>query len=228
MSFDVWFLKIVERSIWFVLRCDGGVMKKPNYRVRILDGSVIVEHRVSLGPVALSFLMVGYIGYCSFSGAGQSLVDFYTSRDAATGALALLLLLIPALFVVGWLRFASGEVLCCDRNDLRFARRRMFKHWQRFQFPASDVKQLRRAIRTTGKTSYSVVTFEVQGRAYDLLENLKYTDCDRVLRACRAMGFDVVIDETADAMLKDIEKRGWWINPFRTDDLGGRPDSSRE
>lgn len=200
-------------------------MKKPNYRVRVLDGSVIVEHRVSLGPVALSFLMVGYICYCSFSGAGQSLVDFYSSRDAATGVLALFLLLIPALFVVGWLRFASGEVLCCDRNELRFARRRMFKRWQRFQFPASDVKQLRRAIRTTGKTSYSVVTFEVEGRAYDLLANLKYTDCDRVLRACRSMGYDVVIDDTADAMMKDIDKRGWWVNPFRTDDLGGSSDS---
>lgn len=52
-----------------------------------------------------------------------------------------------------------------------------------------------------------------------MLENLTYTDSDRVLRACRSMGINVVIDE-ADAMLKDIEKRGWWINPFRTDDLG--------
>jgi hypothetical protein len=56
-----------------------------------------------------------------------------------------------------------------------------------------------------------------------MLEDMSYTDSDRVLRACQSMGFDVVIDE-ADVMLKDIEKRGWWVNPFRTDDLGGSSD----
>ena len=201
-------------------------MKKPNYRIRVLDGSVIVEHRVSLGNVTLSFLMVGYVFYCWFSGARQSLVDFYTSRDPATGVFALFLLLLPALFVVGWLRSSSGEVLCCDRSELQFARRRMFRRWQRFRFLSGDVKKLRRAVRTAGRTTYPVLSFEVQGRAYDLLAYMKYTDCDHVLRACRSMGYDVIIDETADAMMKDIDKRGWWINPFRTDDLGGSSDSS--
>ncbi len=61
-----------------------------------------------------------------------------------------------------------------------------------------------------------------------MLENLSYTESDRVLRACRSMGLDVFIDETADAMMKDIEKRGWWVNPFRTDDLEGSSDSSQK
>lgn len=146
-------------------------MKKPNYRVRILDGSVIVEHRVSLGPVILTWLMVGYICYCWFSGVRQSLVDVCTSRDAASGVVALFLLLFPALFVVGWLDLRPG------------------KH------------------------------FVVTGMNCGLREEV----CSSI---GRSMGYEVVTDETADAMMKDIEKRGWWINPFRTDDLHGPSDHS--
>ncbi len=59
-----------------------------------------------------------------------------------------------------------------------------------------------------------MLTFQVEGKRYDMLENLDPTDSDHVLQACKAMGLDVVIivDEGA-AMLRDIEKRGWFINP---------------
>lgn len=195
-------------------------MRKPNYRFRITDGSVIVEHRVSIrNAILVPFAMVLCV-YGVSPDIRRAIADFYTSRDLSSGVLVFMLLLLPVLLALSWFRFASGEVLYCDRNELRFARRRMWGRWNRFQFPSSDVKKLRRVFRGSGKTrGYSVLTFDVQGRTHDMLENLTYTDSDRVLRACRSMGINVVIDE-ADAMLKDIEKRGWWINPFRTDDLG--------
>ncbi len=185
---------------------------------------MIVEHRASLGA-SLGLLVFVYLCYCLLPDVRKTLVEFYASHDASAAAAALILLIIPMLTGVSWFRFASGEVLYCDRNELRFARRRAWGRWHRFRFASGEVKELHRTFRGSAKSrGYSVLTFDVQGQVHDMLENLNYTDSDRVLRACRSMGYDVAIDETADAMLKDIEKRGWWINPFRTDDLG---DSSK-
>lgn len=189
---------------------------------------MIVEHRASFGAGDLSVLILVYVGcFAVVPDFREVFLEFGTSPGLSTGAALLLILFIPVLTGFGWLRVACGEVLCCDRNELRFAQRRTWGRWHRFRFPSNEVKKLRRAFRGSSKSrSYSVLTFEVQGRTYDMLEELSYTDSDRVLRACRAMGIDVIIDEVGDAMLKDIEKRGWWINPFRTDDLGGSSDSS--
>ena len=190
---------------------------------------MIVEHRVSIGTAVLVPLAMISCTYLVSPDVRRALAEFYASPDFASGVLVFLLLPIPLLFGLSWFRFASGEVLRCDRNELRFARRRMWGSWHRFQFASGQVKKLRRDFRGSGKTrGYSVLTFDVQRQTYDLLENMSYTDSDRVLRACRSMGVDVVIDETADVMLKDIEKRGWWINPFRTDDLGGSSDRSKK
>lgn len=202
-------------------------MKKYGYRVRVEDGSVIVEHRASFSRVVLGPLLLCYMCLMVLPEVRRALVEFYASPNASAAVSSLLFLVVPVVTGVSWLMFASGEVLYCDRKELRFARRRIWGRWHRFRFASSQVRKLHRAIRGSGKTrNYSVLTFEVQGRTYDMLEELSYTDSDRVLRACRSMGFDVVIDETADAMMKDIEKRGWWVNPFRTDDLGGPSDSS--
>jgi hypothetical protein len=204
-------------------------MKKPKYRVRVQNGSVIVEHRASFGPAAFSLLLLGYLCYCLLPEVKDTLGNFYTSHDPVMGVFAFFLLCIPALAGLSWFRFASGEVLYCGRNELRLARRRTWGRWHRFRFPAQEVKKFRRVIRGTSKSrNYPVLTFDVQAQTYDILEDLGYTDSDRVLRACRAMGFDVITDEVGDAMLKDIEKRGWWINPFRTDDLGASSDSSQK
>ena len=182
---------------------------------------MIVEHRASFGPGTLSIFILGYLGcYALVPDSRKAFIEFCTSPGLSTGAPLSLFLFIPVIIGFSWLRFASGEVLCCDRSELRFAQRRIRGRWHRFRFASNDVQKLRRAIRGSGKSrNYSVLTFEVQGRSYDMLEDLSYIDSDRILRTCRAMGFDVVIDEVGDAMLKDIEKRGWWINPFRTDDL---------
>ena len=203
-------------------------MKKPKYRLRIEAKSVIVEHRVSLGASTLLIFVLGYLScYCIVPDFRKAVMQFCTSASFSTGAALLWPLPILGLSGWSWLRFASGEVLCCDRSELRFAQRRTWGRWHRFRFASRDVKKLQRAIRGSSKSrNYSVLTFDVQGRSYDMLEDMGYTDSDRVLRVCRSMGYEVIIDETADAMMKDIEKRGWWINPFRTDDLGGSSDSS--
>lgn len=190
---------------------------------------MIVERRVSLFvPFAVGVPLAAYIFVSIFPVARGSLADFFISGESLDGLFGFLLVAIPVLSVVNWFRFASGEVFRCSRNELLFARRQPFRYWQRFRFAAVEVKGLSRAIRSAGRSSYPVLSFAVRGRTYDILENMGYTDSDRVLRACKSLGLDVVIDETADAMLKDIEKRGWWINPFRTDDLGGPSDRSKE
>jgi hypothetical protein len=64
-----------------------------------------------------------------------------------------------------------------------------------------------------------VLTFQYDGRTFDMLEYLSDTDSDHVLKACKSMGLDaiVTVDEGA-AMLRDIDQRGWFINPLRPDD----------
>lgn len=146
-------------------------------------------------------------------------MDFYTSRDPFVGGAALMMLLIPFLFGATWLLFASGEVMHCDAQELHLARRRTWGRWHRFRFPSEQVRELRRAFRGSGKNrSFTVLTFQYGGRTFDMLEDLNWTDSDRVLRACRFMGVDTIIpiDEAA-GMMKDINRRGWFINPLRPD-----------
>lgn len=51
-----------------------------------------------------------------------------------------------------------------------------------------------------------------------MLEEIKKVDSDRVLQACKSMGLDVVIPvDPGAAMLDDIDRRGWFINPLRPD-----------
>ena len=56
-----------------------------------------------------------------------------------------------------------------------------------------------------------------------MLEDLNATDSEHILRACKEMGLNavIVVDDGA-AMLRDIEKRGWFINPLRRDDTESR------
>jgi hypothetical protein len=84
--------------------------------------------------------------------------------------------------------------------------------------------ELRRASRGTSRSrNFTVLTFGYEGRTFDMLEELTLADSDRVLKACKSMGLDskIVIDESA-AMLHDIDKRGWFVNPLKPD----RDDSS--
>lgn len=141
-------------------------------------------------------------------------------HDSVIGVFALVMLLIPFLFGATWLFFASGEVMHCDAQELHFARRRTLGRWHRSRFLSAQVYGLQQASRGAGgKTRhFTVLTFQVNGKRYDMLEDLDHTDSEHVLKACKAMGLDavIVVDEGA-AMLRDIDKRGWFINPFRSD-----------
>ena len=129
------------------------------------------------------------------------------------------MLLIPFFSGATWLFFKSGEVMRCDARELHIARRRTLGHWCRYRFLSPQVRELHRAFRGSGKTgSYTVLTFQYDGQTFDMLEELSYTDSDRILQACKSMGLDAIIPvDNAAAMLSDIDKRGWFINPLRPD-----------
>lgn len=193
-------------------------MKQRGYRVRVEEGRVSVEHRASFRPRTVVCMAIAYLCYCLVPG-GNTLVDFYTSRDQVIGGFVLLMLLIPFLFGATWLFFASGEVMSCNAQELHFARRRTWSRWHRFRFSSAQVRELRRASRGTGKSrNFTVLTFQYDGRAFDMLEDLNQTDSDRVIHACKSMGLDVIIpSDEAAVMRKDIDQRGWFINPLQPD-----------
>jgi hypothetical protein len=194
-------------------------VKKRGYTVRIEQARVSVEHRASFRPRTTVLLVIAYLCYCLLPAVRKVLADFYFHRDPVVGGFALVMLLIPFLFGATWLFFVSGEVMHCDAQELRFARRRSLGRWHRFQFPSVDVKELQKAIRGGSKTRhYTVLTFRYGGKKYDMLENLDTADSDRVLKACKAMGLDaIIVLDVGAAMLHDIDKRGWFINPLRSD-----------
>jgi hypothetical protein len=194
-------------------------MKTRGYIVRVEADRVTVEHRASFRPLTIVCMAAAYLCYCLLPGVRKILIDFYYSRDPVIGGFALLMLLIPILSGATWLFFASGEVMRCDAHELHVARRRTWSRWRRSRFFSPQVRELHRASRGTGRSrNYTVLTFQYEGRAYDMLEDLSSTDSDRVLKACKSMGLRaiVTVDEGA-AMLRDIEQRGWFINPLRAD-----------
>ncbi len=196
-------------------------MEQRGYRVRVEAESVEVEHRASFRPRTLCLLAIAYVAYCCLPAVRRPLMDFIHSPDLFVAAILLLMLLIPWIGGVTWLMFASGEVLRCDRKELRFATRKTFGHWHRYRFATAEVERMERIIYGGPKRrTYPVLTFKVQGRSYRMLEDISDEDSDRILNACKAMGYDVFIDQVGKAMLRDIEKRGWWVNPMRPDNYG--------
>ncbi len=193
--------------------------KGRGYRVRIEEDRVSVEHRASFRRSTIAELAILYLCYCLFTDVRKTIVDFYNSHDAVIGGFALLLLLIPFLFGATWLFFASGEVMSCGAQELYFAKRRIWGRWHRFRFPSTEIRELRSTFRGSSKTRiYTVLTFKYNGHTFDILEDLSRTDSDRVLHACKSLGVDTIISiDPGDAMLKDIDQRGWFINPLRTD-----------
>jgi hypothetical protein len=191
-------------------------MKVNGYAVRVEAGAVVVELRRSTAAAVESGCVVLFLA--AMVGLPR-LGDLDRARDASDVAFALsLLLVVPLLAGFGWLRAARGEVMRCDGRELQFARRRMVGRWRRFRFASGEVKELQRGFRSTGKSGYVVVTFQHDGNWFDMLENIGREDALQVLKACKALGMDVVLPDTSgDAMLRDIEKRGWWVNPLKPD-----------
>lgn len=195
-------------------------MKTRGYFVRIDAEKVAVEHRASFQPITIVLWVIAYGAYCLFSDVRKLFVDLYHSRDPVIGGFLLLLLLIPFFCGATWLFFASGEVMYCDAHELRFARRRTWGRWHRYRFAAKEVRELRRAFRGGPKRrNFTVLTFQYDGRTFDMLENLNTDDEQRVLHACKALGVDAVITvDDAAAMNKDIQERGWFVNPWKAEE----------
>jgi hypothetical protein len=170
-------------------------------------------------------MAVAYFCYCLLPGVRKVLVDFYHSRDPVIGGFALLMFLIPFLSGATWLFFTSGEVMRCDAHGLNFARRRTLGRWHLHRFLSPQLRELQRAFRGSGKSrSYTVLTFQYDGRTFDMLEEISFTDSDQILKACKSMGLDAIVPvDDGAAMLNDIDKRGWFINPLRPDHDGGNP-----
>jgi hypothetical protein len=136
--------------------------------------------------------------------------------DLIDGFFLVAMLFLPPVLVCTSFFFMSGEVMSCDSDYLQFARRRMWGGWRRQRFPASEVRGIRSAVRTRGKSSFTVLTFEWNGRSFDMFEDLDRKSSSSVLATLREMGLDVTFDPAA-VMLDDIAERGWLINPWKKD-----------
>ncbi|NYF78926.1 hypothetical protein [Granulicella arctica] len=198
-------------------------MKPRIYEIRVSADKVSVKYRMPLWNLAIAWIVAAlYIGYASICCIRKLVEPIAGASDFSS-----LLLSLPfaLLFAFRSITMISGEVLQCNAHELHLARRRIWGRWQHLHYPSARVRCLQWAVRSAGRSSYTVLTFQYDGQTIDILKGLTWTDGDRILRACRSMGVDTIIDETDAAMRRDIDRRGWWVNPLRPDSEQNHPSS---
>lgn len=213
--------------------CSGGGLEgagvydlKPRgYRVRVEETSVVVEHRASFRPITWSLLLTGYGIYLCLPAVRTTVHDFLQSHDPIMGAFAAFFLILPWFASISWLAFKSGEMMRCDPKELQYAYRRSLGGWKRRTFATSQIRQMQKAARGGGKSRiYWVLNFHVDGKSVELLEDLPLADMNRILVTCKAMGVDAVVEfDDAAEMNRDIARRGWFMNPWRPDEVEAHP-----
>lgn len=191
-------------------------LKSDSYEIRMDASRVSIKHRVPLWKNVMLWTFVAY-----FCGA----VIFSISKSISEGfadIAALLAAIFPAILfafvtLVGSIRLVSGEVVQCDKQEFHVASRRLWGRWHHRRYRNEQILKLKWAVRNAGKYTYSVLTFQVGNQTIDILREITWTDADHILRACKSFGIDTLIDETDAAMRRDIDKRGWWVNPLKPD-----------
>lgn len=164
-------------------------------------------------------LLVAPVFWIPLHAAGI-LASFHAHPDPAVGCVILILLLMPFIPGALWAFFVAGEAMHCDARELRLARRRNLGRWQRSCYSCARIRGLQQAMRRSGRYTYvSVLTFQYDGKTVDMLQSLNWTDTESVLKACKVMGLDAVLlkEDEASAMQRDIDRRGWFINPLHPD-----------
>ena len=198
-------------------------MKEPDYRIRITSTVVSVQHRVKRPPWELCILVPAYGLIIYFNGGFRIMAALVRSGDWGLFCLALVLsFAFVLLFGWSWLIYSTGEFLHCDLNECHTGKRRVWIRWRRGVFTRQSVSRLERAGRGGSKTrSYTVLTFQVAGKRRDILEDLPLEQAVSVLKACKSLGYDCILPEVFpnhDGPMKaDIEKHGWFVNPWRPD-----------
>lgn len=184
-------------------------MKPRGYKVRIDGKQVVAEHRTTFSPrraVCIAF-------------ASMVLCLCTPHRGLPELLFLLLLIVVPTIaLVVGLLYRSLNEVLICDAEELHFAKRNLLGRWHRFQFSSTLVQGFQRVFRKQGRDSIPTLTFQYAGHTFYILDYVTYIDSERILNACKSMGIDTISKtDDAAAMLRDIDKRGWFVNPLRPD-----------
>jgi hypothetical protein len=198
-------------------------MKPAAYRIGISDNSVSVQHRVPRPSWEVWLLIPSYALIIYFNHGFKVLAELLRAGEWANCcALVLLMFLFILLFTWSWLVYSSGEFLHCDAMELQLGKRRVWTRWRRKTFTKSSISQISYARRGGSKTrSYSVLTFKLNDKRMDILEDISLEDAASVLRACQSLGFRCILPEIflnhAGPMNEDIGKRGWFVNPWRPD-----------
>ena len=190
---------------------------KPRYAIRIDDAVVTVEHRARLRWQTVALGSAGFFVLCFMQGVpavfGRPVVEIAETLGV------LLLLYVPLMVLLSaFPLYARAEVLHCDAQELRLARRRLFRRWNRTALPTKSVEKLR-LVQHIGRDRrhYSSLIFASGGQWFEMLENISDADAKRVMAGCSALGAALYVDPedtTCAAMNADIAERGWWVNPW--------------
>ena len=189
-------------------------MKPRGYSVRIETNHVTVEHRASFRPRTIAILAVLYVCYCLSPSPRNSLLKFLRAGDPVIGCFALFFLAIPLIGGVTWLTFQSGEVFRCDEKTLALGQRRTLGRWHRSTFAKAGTSLAWTFFFRSKARSYEAIQVDSGGVVIRVLEDLPKTDGCNVLNACSRLGWKVTLPEILP-MNEDIEKRGWFVNPWK-------------
>ncbi|MEZ2346636.1 hypothetical protein [Terriglobus sp. RCC_193] len=203
-------------------------MSAKQLRIRATPNHVMVERRSPWTPV------ITFIGTFVFSGAfmlimpgkhnNPSLLQIMLrSGHIADLSIFVFIAIFSAFMSYGSLKLSRAEFVHCDDTKFHHARKGIGRAWIRTSYPREAIKRLRWDIFAFDRnTKVSSLMFEANGVTGHALEGLTLIEADRILASCQGFGYDVFRDETVP-MLLDIEKRGWFVNPWRPDEVETHP-----
>jgi hypothetical protein len=111
----------------------------------------------------------------------------------------------------------TSEVLRLDASQCQIARKAMFKRWKRSVFQTADIRVMKDGLlRLSDQESVLGVLIEFQDHTEVMFDSLTTLQKDDILNACAAFGIKTERDPSVH-MLRDIAKRGWFVNPFKPD-----------
>lgn len=199
MAFIVTYKKMSRSSVHYAPYFEEvkQMTRGRGYKVRIGVDRVWVEHRASFRPRTIRLLCIGYLAYYLLPGVRPNIFSALRSHDLAWIAFTFLLFQLPLVPLIGLFFFASGEVMRCDAEELRFARRRTFWPWRRFTLPAREIRELHFAFNLGGRArTFNALLFQHRGRTYYMLEDLDVASANQVLSTLSKMGIDAYTDTT--------------------------------
>lgn len=203
-------------------------MSAKQLRIRETPNHITVERRSQWAPLTTflgTFIFLFVLGLITpGKTTSQNFLQIILKSDAVTIVFMLLFLgVFSTVLAWGVLKISRAEFLHCDAMRFHYGRKGLGRTWARSSYSRHSITRLRWGQFSIDRnTAINCLMFEIGAYTEHVLEGLTLVEADQILTSCQRFGYDVFRDESVP-MLLDIEKRGWFVNPWRPDEAEAHP-----